>query len=299
MSRYVWVLVVAVLMGCGNQPASEKGQVLDGLSDSTKTWVEQLRSDDPELRGRAAEQLSTLEDEGLLNALLGLAQDEREAAQVRMDAIDLIGDRGDPKAVPPLLNMLERDLHERTGIWAALIPALGGLGDAAAVPLLKVALTKRDDDWLGREMAARALGEIGAPDAVPALISAAMMVDTRADALCALAEIQDPRAAQVLLSALDSEEDPEVRDVAKRGLVAMGVEILGVMKQAVEERYLSQGNQGDTLRAMLDVVAEIGGDSAGSMLCAWIDHSNPRLAREAQLALDRHEDLGHPCMEHP
>ena len=55
----------------------------------------------------------------------------------------------------------------------AIIPALGHLKDERAVPLLIKALNNLDEDWLGREAAARALGDIGATKAMPGLIRAA------------------------------------------------------------------------------------------------------------------------------
>ena len=77
----------------------------------------------------------------------------------RWDAVAALGAGGDRRAVPPLMRALEKDMKERTGIAMAIIPALGQLGDERAVPLLLKALNKLDEDWLGREAAARALGD--------------------------------------------------------------------------------------------------------------------------------------------
>ena len=87
----------------------------------------------------------------------------------------------------------------------AIIPALGHLKDERAVPLLIKALNNLDEDWLGREAAARALGDIGSTKAVPGLIRAAWLPETRNAAIKALAAIGDPRAVDVLLSALSGQ----------------------------------------------------------------------------------------------
>ena len=83
----------------------------------------------------------------------------------------------------------------------AIIPALGHLKDERAVPLLIKALNNLDEDWLGREAAARALGDIGATKAMPGLIRAAWLPETRNAAIEALAAIGDPRAVDVLRDA--------------------------------------------------------------------------------------------------
>ena len=88
-----------------------------------------------------------------------------------------------------------------------IIPALGAQRDEAAVPLLIETLTYPDEDWLGREMSAEALGRIGSPTAIPALTSAAWRGDTRDEAIVALAGIHDSRVVPVLISALDPGEE--------------------------------------------------------------------------------------------
>jgi len=128
----------------------------------------------------------------------------------------------DPRAVQPLIGALKRDLKERSGLWAWIIPALGALGDPAAVQALTYTLTLADDDWLGREMSARSLGSIGAPSAVPHLLAAAWRADTRDAAIEALVNFRDKRSIPVFLSALDPEEDKQTREAAINGLHFLG-----------------------------------------------------------------------------
>jgi len=128
----------------------------------------------------------------------------------------------DKRTVVPLINALKKDLKVRTGLWAWIIPALGESGDYAAVPILVETLKMPDEDWLGREMSARALGNIGDKSAIPALICAAWRADTRDAAVKALAKFKDRRVIPVLLSALQPEEEMETREAAIKGLLYLG-----------------------------------------------------------------------------
>ena len=138
------------------------------------------------------------------------------------DAVMALCAGGDNRAVGHLIRALERDMKERRGTVMAIIPCLGHFGDEQAVPVLIKALKKPDEDWLGRAAAAQALGDIGSADAVESLIHAAWLPETRDDAVSALAAIRDPRAVEVLLSALSREESPEARQAAVEGLVGIG-----------------------------------------------------------------------------
>ena len=120
--------------------------------------------------------------------------------------------------VPELLALLEQDLTKRTGIWAKIIPTLGRLKDTRAVPLLRDLVQLADEDWLGRVMAVRALGEIGDSRAVPVLIQAAWRAETRAAAIAALAQIDDPRAGQCLFQLFSRKKSWRPKRVRQRGL---------------------------------------------------------------------------------
>jgi len=137
------------------------------------------------------------------------------------DAINALGASGDRRAVSPLIAALEKDMEQRKGVAMAIIPALGHLKDDRAVPLLIKALNDLDEDWLGREAAALALGDIGSTKAVPDLIRAAWLPETREVAVEALAAIGDPRATGVLLSALSDQEEPEAQEPAVPALIDM------------------------------------------------------------------------------
>lgn len=155
-------------------------------------------------------------------SLLALIQDEATDDQVRMEAIYKLGELKDPNSFQLLDDILRQDMEERTGIWAAAIPALGELGNPEAVPILMEALNKRNDDWLGREMAAQALGCIADPGSVNALIASAHFFDTRESAILALAQTGDVRATDIFIEALDETEDTETVEAARAGLLKIG-----------------------------------------------------------------------------
>ncbi|MBU1054458.1 MAG: HEAT repeat domain-containing protein [Proteobacteria bacterium] len=136
--------------------------------------------------------------------------------------VKALTEMNDNRAVIPLIIALKKDLEERTGLWAWIIPALGSLGDPAATSVLIQTLTINDDYWLGREMSAKALGTIGDPSAIQPLLSAASRADTRDAAIKALVNFQDKRAVNIFLSALDPEEEEQTRKAAIKGLHLLG-----------------------------------------------------------------------------
>jgi HEAT repeat protein len=154
--------------------------------------------------------------------LLRLFQEPKTDGVLKITAAYSLGVLGVESARDVLISALEQDLEQRTGAWSGIIPALGELRSVAAVPVLLKALNKRDDRWLGREMAATALGQIGSSLAVPDLMTAARLVDTRGPAIVALAAIGDSRAAAVFLDALQEGEEPDIIRQATDGLRRLG-----------------------------------------------------------------------------
>lgn len=150
----------------------------------------------------------------------------------RIAGIEAMCASKDSRAVQPLIDALKTDLTQRTGVWAQIIPALGYSRDQQAVPILTQTLTIMDDDWLGREMSARALGDIGDPSSIPYLLAAAWRADTRDAAIEALARYQDKRVIPVLISALDLAEEQQTRETAIDGLHQLGSMAVPEMAQA-------------------------------------------------------------------
>lgn len=211
-----------------------------------------------------------------MDHLLRVAEDVAAEGQQRMAAIHALGELGDPRAVVPLIRILERDMRARTGVWAAAIPALGMLGDPAAGKILIRALNKRDDDWLGREMAAEALGRIGAVSAIPALSHAARLADTRESAIAALARIGTPASVPSLIEALDASEPAATRQRAMEGLRRIGRPAVGALSRAALEAY-PEAPMTEKRVTLCRLLQEIGGRQALEALRGLATDSDPRV----------------------
>jgi HEAT repeat protein len=221
--------------------------------------------------------------------LIELVADDSAPGLQRMDAATELGKSGDRRAVPPLITVLESDMERRTGVWAAVIPALGELGDPRAVPILVRAMELRDEDWLGREMAASALGEIGDPEAVPALLSAASMADTRGPAVEALAAIGDARAAPLYVDALAGGDWPETIQVAERALLALGAEAVPHLTAALDAPPEADPKQAAAAARLL---GELGDPSALPALKKAADDPRQEVRKAASSALLKIEGKG-------
>ncbi len=226
---------------------------------------------------------------GELGRLIELVSDESAPGLKRMDAATELGKRGDRRAVPALIAVLKADMARRTGVWAAVIPALAALGDRRAVPILVRALELRDEDWLGREMAASALGEIGDIEAVPALLTAASMADTRGPAIVALAAIGDARAVHLYVDALAGGDDPETVVAAERALLALGAEAVPHLTAALDAPSEAGAEQA---AAAAKLLGKLGDPSAIPALKEAAHDSRPAVRDAAATALLRIEGKG-------
>jgi HEAT repeat protein len=205
------------------------------------------------------------------------------------EGLEILCESGDPRAVDPLIAALRRDLEERTGRWAWIIPALGAQRDEAAVPVLVETLTIPDDDWLGREMSADALGTIGSPSAIPALTSAAWRGDTRDEAIRALALILDSRVVPTLISALDPGEEPETREAAAQGLRRLGSEAVPSLVEALGE-FAPEHPETERRIWICSLLGEIGNSQAMAALETLQSDPDPAVARCASAAIGPEED---------
>ncbi len=159
--------------------------------------------------------------------------------ETKFDGTRLLCEFREKNTFDALITLLKEDLEKKTGSWAFIIPALGYIGDTRATPLLIDLANQLDDHWMGREMAVKALGRIGDTRAVPALIEAASRFDTRNAAIIALAQLNNPSAATILVSAIQSEEDPKARNAAKTGLIRLKAAAV----QAIKKEYLNYSNE--------------------------------------------------------
>jgi HEAT repeat protein len=122
---------------------------------------------------------------------------------------------------------------ENEGVRRAATKALGELGDPQAVPALMEAIKVEDGGV--RHAAAKALGKIGAP-AISALIQALQDENRRVRwaAAEALGQIGDPQATPALIQAL-RDEDVEVRQAAAWALEKIGPPAVPALIQALQD----------------------------------------------------------------
>lgn len=164
-----------------------------------------------------------------------LAQVRSQDVPEYMEGVKALCEIDDPRAVQPLITALKRDIKVRAGLWAWIIPALGRLEDPAAVPILEHTLTLIDDHWLGRDMSANALGNIGAIESIPVLLEAAERGYARESVIKALAKFDDQRVIPALISALQQGEEPETIQVAMNALHRFGSAAVPEMIDAFDD----------------------------------------------------------------
>ncbi len=100
--------------------------------------------------------LESAAEEGDVDALIEALQSDN--VEVRRDAARMLGDAGDERAVPALIERLEEDEDEFVRAFSA--SALGDIGDERAIEPLQNAL--EDEDERVRDAAAASLNQLGA-----------------------------------------------------------------------------------------------------------------------------------------
>jgi hypothetical protein len=141
--------------------ASEAWEDLAAMGlPAMQTLTRLLSDDDTRIRACVASALRMIRDPKAVDALMALA---REHPDVTDAVVAALGRIGSGEAIGVLISMLST--YDRNAVFA--ITALGGTRDPRAVwPLIKC-LGARSEHV--REQAARALGDIGDPSAIPAL----------------------------------------------------------------------------------------------------------------------------------
>jgi HEAT repeat protein/mono/diheme cytochrome c family protein len=152
-------------------------------------------------------------------ALLGALNDP--SSRIRFTAAIALGEIGDERAVPALVDVLRKDTSRSVRMYCIRALATIGADGPGVVPALIDVLG--GDDNLGAE-AGRALAAIG-PSALPPVIEAANHADPRirAEAALVLGQLagEPARTAPVLIQALRDLE-ASVADSAARALAGMG-----------------------------------------------------------------------------
>lgn len=168
-------------------------------------------------RWQAAYQLSQLINVGEAKKYPNLVHDvsrvytdsKDDDPRIRQYLSMVLGNLGDRRATPLLVEALGTDKAPETRIYAAL--ALGRLRDPRAVPAL--VKTFQSDERDVRKAAVYALGEIGDAQAIPALAQALNdpIADVRYNVAIALSRMGDRRAIGVLREMLDRKQLEKVQ----------------------------------------------------------------------------------------
>ncbi|WP_186161674.1 HEAT repeat domain-containing protein [Burkholderia gladioli] len=183
-------------------------------ADAYEPALAALDSDDAELRLEAVAVLGWLKDPRALPAVAVLATGDTRA-EVRRAAAGALGFSGDQRDAGPVVEALLAALSDPA--WQVREEAattLGKLRAAAAVAALGAAL--EDPYWQVRLRATRALGLIGERSAgagIAALLTHAIS-NLRKEAALALGELRDPAWLEALGAALE-DGDPEVRKAVR------------------------------------------------------------------------------------
>lgn len=162
------------------------------------------------------EEVSSWRNEALADLLGRL---ESEQASQRWEAAEGLGELGDPRAIPALVQAL-RDPHAFVR-WAAA-QAIGRIGGEEAISLLLPLL--QESDALVRRSAADALGYLDAPEVRRSLRRALRDPDptVRRNAIEAVARLDDREAVGILAAMLTSSDDLWVRYSAAEALGVVG-----------------------------------------------------------------------------
>jgi HEAT repeat protein len=220
---------------------------------------------DGSVREKAAKALGEIGDAQAVEPLITALKDSDK--DVRRAAVEALGQSGDARAVDPLGAALQ---DSDTDVRRAAAAALGQSGDARAVDPLGAALKDNDTDV--RRAAAEALGGSGDARAVDPLIAAlkdgavdvqqavagalAQIAEENTDkdlkyqAALSLAEIDDPRAVNLLVGFIASQRfsammhgrESSLEEGALEALVGMGSPAIDPLIQCLRPHLVKTGH---------------------------------------------------------
>ena len=289
--------------------ADARGEVIEALvrhgSRVTELLVEQLGSEDLEIRKAAVVALGRIGDARAAPALIEVLDED---AELVIPAADALAKIGDPRAFEALLTLVG---DPSAGVRQSVVGALNSLGlpsmPSRVLPLLE------DDDPNVRESAVKIAGYFGYTECVELLLKRCHDEDERVRraAVEHLPFIEDERATPALVSALKN-ETPKVRAAAAGALaLAEGTEVSASLIEALGDedswvRYFAARSLGrlkvaesaDALAALarddkanhvriaaVEALGQIGGETAVKAVTPLLKSDEPDLVRAAADAL--------------
>ena len=180
-----------------------------------------LNSIDWQIRLATVEKLRNARDEQTITLLMEVVNTREERTPVKMTAIQLLGEAGDPRAIEVLLPIFNDTFlnWECPALKSYTALALGSFkGDKRVVEALISGID--DGELLTREASIQSLGKIGSQEAVPHLIRVLNdeHVSIRLSAIKALGDIGNPQATPHIQRIAENEKDSVVKDQAERAL---------------------------------------------------------------------------------
>src|SRR5207248_5753844 len=193
------------------------------------------------------------------------------------------GERGDPRAVEPLLAQIEDTADPfRVPVITAALEALARLGAMAEPALLRLVQDRGD---VRRRFAPRLLVSARGADAAPLLVTLLNDADDEVamNAATALGSLRDPAFAAPLQSILDDPSRPSLL----RGVAASAVGMSGSPAAYDVLAPLLGAHDPSLVAGAIDGLAELGDPRAVPLLQALLTAGrlDERTARGARLAL--------------
>jgi HEAT repeat protein len=167
---------------------------------------------DPDIQIEKLDRPAGVRDRALVRALSSVATDINEDWHVRISAIRILGDTGDPGATDALMAAL---LDFCPAIRWNAANALGGFSDDPRVVVSLLEALHSDTLYI-QEAAIRSLGKIGSREAVPPLIERldSQSFAIRSSAIISLGEIKDADAIPYLKAIAERDTDAFLRSEA-------------------------------------------------------------------------------------
>lgn len=241
--------------------------------------IDTLKTDTPTVQRVAIGAIALIAAPSGEAALIQAVKDKNADSEARLQAASGLGKISSPAAIETLVTSLnDPDLKMRSAAVAALAhagrPTLNGPTQPQALQALIAALANSDKNL--RTGAANALTRIAAPEADPALIAALKNdkneTDLRAAAATALGFPHNTAGVSSLIGAL-SDQDGDVRDVARDALVQIGPEATDALIAAMQAGhtdafYAAQAIAQQGMPA-LDALKKLASDSAHPVGQRW------------------------------
>jgi HEAT repeat protein len=250
----------------------QAAQALGELEDSraVEPLIQAMEDDNQWVRIVAAEALGQIRDQRATDYLLSSLSDH--SIWVRRASVVALGQVGDARAVPALMERLLRspDSEWPEELHGVIAKALGEIGE----PAIKVLIdTLNDSDAWVSSAAARALGQIGDPQAITPLTVLIKQENrwVRSAATQALAQIADARAVR---AALTTDEAPR----AFWKLMALKE----IDKSTIQQLTALLEDPNEHIRARAaEVLGQLGDkrDNAGALIAAFQAGPQPDLPR--------------------